>query len=106
MVDLSPDFESRDTNGSTVHDNGTVGTSNVAIPAANTKVISEFIIECMESNVLSQTLLVSLDGGTNYKKFQPGDTFHWSPKGNVTKINIKGGATGVAYEAIFNLEPV
>ena len=97
--------ETVDTEGSTIHDNGTVGTGNTTIPSGNTKILSEFNIECMEDNDNTQTLSVSLDGGTNFKVLQPGDSFVWSPKGNVTSIVIKGGAASTAYEAIFNLEP-
>lgn len=102
MVDAPIDFEQRDTEGETVHQNGTVGTSAIAVPTTATGVIDEVNLECMETNDVGENLLVSFDGGTNFKTLLPGDSIFWSPKGNVTQITIKGATAGVEYEALIN----
>ncbi len=105
MANEAPFTESRDTEGDTIHENGTVGTSAVNLPASAAGVISEFTLECMETNSKTQTLSVSMDGGTKFKTLQPGDQLTWSPKGNLTQIKIKGGAAATEYETIINREP-
>ena len=104
MADISPQVETQDNLGSTVHDNGTVGTSLAQIPTSNTKVIADLNIECMESNVDAARLLVSFDGGTNFKTLLPGDNLSWTFRGDAIEIDIKGNQAGVIYESIFNVE--
>jgi hypothetical protein len=98
------DREIQDLDGTTVVVNGTVGTSNTNLPTVAGGIISEFNIECLESNSLSQTILVSFNG-TDFKTLQPGDSWTWTPKGNLTQLIIKGGAASSAYEAVLNREP-
>lgn len=95
--------EVQDLDGSTTILSGTVGTSNTNLPAVSGGIIAEFNIECMETNSTAQTLLVSING-VDFKTLQPGDSWTWSPKGDVRQLVIKGGAAGTAYEAVINRE--
>jgi hypothetical protein len=103
MVDAIPQFESIDVQGNTVHSNGTATTTAVSIPTA-LGVISEFSITCLKSQ--PGNLLVSLDGGTNWKTIYSGGNWSWTPKGKLTQITVKSSSGNVNYEAVFNRENV
>ena len=95
--------ETEDLDGTSVVISGTVSTTPESLPSVAAGIISEFNIECMESNAANETLLVSFDG-TNFKTLQRGDSWTWTPKGNLTQITIKGSTASVDYEAVLNRE--
>ena len=105
MVDVLPEFDGSDNRGSTVQQSGTVGTTNIQIPAVATTAVSEFIIQCPDDQDIDNRLLVSMDGGANVITLQPSGHLAWTPKGSsVTQIDIVGNQAGVKYEIIINLE--
>jgi len=97
--------EVQDLDGTSDVFSGTVGTSNTNLPATPGGIISEFNIENLESNSQNEILFVSFNG-TDFKALQRGDSWTWTPKGNLTQIIIKGSTSTVDYEAVLNREPV
>ena len=97
-------FESRDTEGTTTHFNGTVDTSAVSLPSSADTIISEFTLT--NTNVDSDTKLlqVSLDSGSSWFTIYQGISLTWSPKGNVKQIQIRGSESSVAYQCLMNRE--
>jgi len=95
--------ETVNTDGSTDHYNGTVGTTAVDIPSSAGNIIQSILID--NTNTAStKTLLVSFDGGTTYKTIGVGATFSWTVKGNLRQVKIKGGAASTSYEILLNRE--
>ena len=105
MIDAIPQFEVEDLTGTTDHFNGTVGTSAVNIPSIAGGVITEILIENLPSNSANKKLLISFDGGTNFKTLGgPGTSFIWSPKGYLTQIKLKSNLASTDYEIVLNRE--
>jgi hypothetical protein len=103
MPDEYPQFEGQDTEGSSDHFNGTVGTTATNVPSSAGNVISEFLVDCPKDS--PGNLLVSLDGGTTFKTVNRGGVWIWTPKGNMTQIKIKGTNANTDYEIVMNREP-
>lgn len=103
-ADIYPGFETQDLTGSTVHYNGTMGTSNVAIPTVADKVMAEVLVKCPYQTPLSVECYVSFDSGTTFFTLGVGEYLGWSLKGNIKQIYIKGSTAGVAYQIIANYE--
>jgi hypothetical protein len=95
--------ETEDLAGSSDIFAGTVGLSNTNLPSVAAGIISEFNIENMETNSQNEVLFVSFNG-TDFKALQRGDSWTWTPKGNLTQIIIKGSSASVNYEAVLNRE--
>jgi hypothetical protein len=104
MVDLAPEFESRDNFGTTSSFVSTVGTTAINVPGAASGRISEFYIHNPASNSASTIIQFSIDGGTNYHSLPWNSAITWTPKGNVTQIKIKANAASKNYEALLNIE--
>jgi hypothetical protein len=107
MIDESPSFEQADLEGATTHFNGTVGTSAIAVPASTSgTAIAEALVRCPLSNLKSNRLSISFDGGNGFLILSPGEYVGWSVKGLQKQLFVKGNVSGVGYEAILNREPV
>jgi len=105
MAIVKPQFEVTDTKGSTVHYDGSVGTTPTAIPGSPDKVIAEFWIENdIHNTPVTKRLEFSCDGGTTYTELNISEGVAWTPKGDVTQIYIKGSIAGVLYKMIINYE--
>jgi hypothetical protein len=104
MVDVAPEFESRDNIGTTSQFTSTVGTSPVSIPSVAGGRISEVFIHNPASNPKNSILYFSMDGGTTFTSLPWNSTFGWTPKGSVTQIQIKADAAGRNYEIVMNRE--
>lgn len=95
--------EIQNTDGSTDHFNGSVGTTAIDIPSSPGGIIQSVLID-NTNNSNAKTVLVSFDSGTNYKTISAGGVLSWITKGNMTQIKIKGGAASTNYEIIMNRE--
>lgn len=107
MSDQLPEFEIADKKGSTVVYTGTVGTSWTAVPAAPTaNDIQSFAVEADAENDITNTLSVSLDGGTTTLTIiYPTGYFGGLIKGSSqTQIWLKGAAVSCAYTVTINYE--
>jgi hypothetical protein len=105
-----PEFEQKDILGKTRQFAGTVGTSNLTLPAAPLGVISEFLIRNPDTNNITTKLLLSLDGGITFFTLGRGEFLIWSPKNNesdmpIQQIVIKGSSPTTFYELLANFEP-
>lgn len=105
MVNVLPQWESEDNQGSVLQVAGTVGLLAITIPAAPANPISQCAITCKIDQLRTNRLLVFIDGGSAPITLRPGGSLSWDVKGFPTTIKIQGNAAGVEYEAIFNLEP-
>lgn len=103
MVDLSPQFEISDIEGTTAHFNGSATVFPVQIPSVPATPISEVIIK--NTNVIGLLKLqVSFDGGDNYFDIDTGDAIVWGLKGEVKSIYVKASSGSVSYQIIMNRE--
>lgn len=105
MADIYPQFDTRDIEGSTVHYNGTATTTASQIPSVPDKVISDVLIENLDTTPLLNRLLVSFDGGVTFKAMRRGQSMAWSLRGLLTSFVVKAETGTCAYEAIVNYEP-
>lgn len=110
MVDVAPEFETKDQVGKTLHFNGNVGTSPTLIPASQLGVISKLAIRNSNSNQFNKSISVSFDGA-NYWTLQKGELIVWEPKNKpdgskFQQFTILGNDPTVAYEIILNIEPI
>lgn len=104
---IKADFETVDIDGSTIHYNGSVGTTPTTIPTVANKRISEFFIECdIDNTPVTKRLLFSCDGGATYTTIRPGESMIWTPKGRITQLYIKGNVAAVSYQMIVNYEDI
>ena len=107
MSDQLPEFEISDKKGTTVVYSGSVGTSFTAVPAAPTgNDIQSFSVEADSENAITNTLSVSLDGGTTTAAIlYPTGFFYQLVKGvTQTQIHIKGAAASCGYRIVINYE--
>ena len=58
MADQSPEFESRDSEGETIHQSGTVGTSAIKLPTVAAGIIDEIEIERNKST--QSTMMIGI----------------------------------------------
>lgn len=110
MAHNAPDFETKDVLGKTLPFSGTVGTSNLTLPAVSQGKISECLIRNPDTNLITTKLLLSFDGGLNFFSLSRGEFLAWSPKNDasnnpINQIVIKGSAATTKYEIIINVEP-
>lgn len=104
MVEVAPQFETKDDLGSTTQFASTVGTTPVQVPASAGTKISEILIRCETDNTpVTKRLLWSLDNVT-YHALAPGEFIGWEPQGTILQIYLKGNTSGVAYEVVMNRE--
>lgn len=103
--DVSPSTETQDIQGTTEQFVASVSSTSTSLPLTPDKIISEFFIRNM-SVIPGIDLKVSMDGSTTFTTLRPFESLIWSPKGNLTAINIKSssGVLNCPYEAIFNFE--
>lgn len=104
MADIAEEFEVSDKLGATEQYDGVVGTTPIDLPGAPGTIISEFIIQCPFDQSDTNTLKISLDGGSNYLTIQPAGLWAWTPKGEVRQITLLGNVAGVKYEVVLNKE--
>jgi hypothetical protein len=107
MADQLPEFEISDKKGTTVVYTGSVGTSFTAVPAAPTgNDIQSFSVEADSENDITNTLSVSIDGGTTVLGIlYPSGYLYQLVKGvTQTQIHIKGAAASCAYRIMINYE--
>jgi hypothetical protein len=88
------------TTGDTIHENSSVGVAASAVPVVAGGVITQALVECPAGQ--ANNLLVSFDGGTNFKTLQTGSSIVWTPRGGLTQIYVKASAGTVNYEIILN----
>ena len=110
MAHATPDFETKDVLGKTLQFSGTVGLSNLTLPAVSEGKISEFLLRNPDTNNITTKLLLSLDGGTSFFSLARGEFIGWTPKNNasnmpIEQLIIKGSAVSTFYELIVNVEP-
>lgn len=104
---IKADFEIQDMDGSTVHYNGTVGTTAIAIPTVVAKQISEFWVENnIDNSPVTKRLEFSCDGGVTYTELRIGESMAWTPKGRIRQIFIKASAASTDYKMIVNYEDI
>jgi len=105
MADRKLQQETIDVRGETVHINETFTTSEVARPAVASGVISEVLIDVLETeDDDTGDLLVSFDGGTLFKRIHTGGALIWSVKGRVTQIKLKTTSGSIDAELLINRE--
>jgi hypothetical protein len=100
MVDLRPQFEIYDLEGSTKTFSGSAISTPTQVPSVPTFAISEALIR----NDGAHTLEVSFDLGSTYFKVAKGDVLIWGPKGGVTYLLLKSSSGSVPFEILMNLE--
>lgn len=104
MAHEVPAFETQDIGGDTLHFNGNVGTSPVAIPSVAGLRIQEIIVD--NRNIApNKDLLISFDGGTNFKTIGGGEALRWLVYGGLTQILLKGSDATTPYEILMNRVP-
>lgn len=104
MAEKEASQESRDLVGTTVHYNGTVSTTAIAIPTVADKVISEVAIYNPSTNSRLDFLYISFDGGTTFREIPWVSDRAWSLKGNKRQVHIKANYASVAYQMLMNFE--
>lgn len=105
MTDSTPQFEVTDTKGFTIHYNGSVGTSALAIPTVADKIISSCWIENdIDNTPVTKKLSFSFDGGSTFTDLKLGESITWSPKGDRKQIHVKGNTASVNYKVLINYE--
>lgn len=85
-----------------LHLSGTVGTSSIPLPATAGDRITEVLID---NDNISQDLLVSFDGGTDFKTVPPGGFLIWNLKRSRTQIDLEASAAGATFEILMNRQP-
>lgn len=104
---IKADFETQDLDGQTIHYDGFVGTTPVAIPTVANKIIAEFFIENpIDNTPATETLSFSCDGGITYTALKIGESMIWTPKGRIKQLYIKGNTASVDYKMIVNYEDI
>ena len=104
MVDPEPSREQKDTLGSTVHIEETIGTGETTIPASPGFDISEFMVVGGHQNA-AFFIWVSVDGGTKWIPIGNSGHIHWSLKGGIKQIKIKGDVAALKAYGFINFEP-
>lgn len=110
MAHQTPDFETKDVLGTTRHFNGNVGAGELLIPNTPEKKISDVFIRNPASNLNTDRLSVSIDGGSSFIVLARGEFIQWSPKNTLSgdpikQIKIKGNRDSIFYESLLNFEP-
>lgn len=110
MAHQAPDFETKDVYGKTQHFNGSVGLSDLLVPAVATNKISNVLVRNPATNGINDVLYVAFDGGTTYLSLKRGEFAAWSPRNNqsnmpITQIRILGSSAVTNYEIIMDFEP-
>jgi len=100
VADQFSDHEVVDNEGSTVVETGTATTTPANVPSAADKIISGFAVD----NLGSESLSVSMDGGTTFKAVKKKEFFSWNVKGNITQLVVKTLSGSTAYEIVINHE--
>lgn len=104
---IKADFETQDLDGSTVHYNGSVGTTPIAIPTVADNIIAEFWIEnVIDNSPVTKRLEFSCDGGITYTELRLSESMAWTPKGRIKQIYIKASAASTNYKMIVNYEDI
>jgi hypothetical protein len=104
---IKADFEIQDMDGQTIHYNGSVGTTPIAIPTSANKIIAEFFIENpIDNSPATETLSFSCDNGVTYTALKVGESMIWTPKGRIRQLYIKGSTASVDYKMIVNYEDI
>lgn len=107
MVDVAPEIEITDEQGSTFQYGGIATTVPVLVPASAGDPIDEVLIRCPSQTPNSNILFWSIDGVT-YHKLSVGEYVGLEPrkKGNtglkIYQLYIKGNSASVEYEIIMN----
>jgi len=106
LLGAASQFEQKDIVGETVHNNQTVGTTVVAVPAVADKAIAEALIRCPTGQPGNKQCLVSFDSSIGpFLTLSEGEFVGWSIKGYKTQFWIKGAAASTDVETIINFEP-
>lgn len=105
MVDRTPEFESADKKGTTDVYSGTVGLAWTAIPTVAGTEIQSFSVHNVADQVITNTISVSLDGGTTVMDIlYPSGFTYQLIKGSKTQIHLLGSAASVSYRVVLNRE--
>lgn len=110
MAHASPEFEQKDVLGKTLPYTGTVGLSNLTLPASSQGKISDVLLRNPDTNGINTKLYLSFDGGTTFFSLSRGEFIGWSPKNNasntpIDQVVIKGSVALTNYEMLINVEP-
>lgn len=100
MSDALPEFEGSDIAGTTDQFSGNVGTTSIKVPTVAGFAIAGVFVENMSTG--DDNLLVSFDGGVEWKTVQPECWFSGELRGGITQIDIKSSANTVDYEIVLN----
>lgn len=96
--------EAESSSGQTMQFASTVDTTSITLPDVPGDNIATALIRCPSQTPLSRRLLYSFDGGLTYGTLSPGEFVGWSLKGATKQVYLKGNASGVQFEAVFNME--
>jgi len=88
----------------TVHENGTVGVSNIQVPTVAAGKIHSVLIKNEESNPEAAIIGVSFDGGTTYFDILINENFTIDIASKPTQIDLIGSEAGLAYQIVMNTE--
>jgi len=88
----------------TIHDNGTVGTSNIQVPSTPGGKIHSILIKNKESNPADAIIKVSFDGGTEYFDILNNENFTIDVASKPTQIDLIATEAGVEYQILMNTE--
>jgi hypothetical protein len=102
-IDSEPTFETEEAEGSSLHFNGIVGASPIAIPPATSgHDISSFLIHNPPSNPHGSFLFLSLDGGAGYMLIENKTYIGFSIEGCPKQVFLKSNVSGANYELVLN----
>lgn len=92
--------EIKDNLGSTEVFTGTATTTPANVPTVADKIISGFGI----NNTGSQSIEVSMDGGTTFYTIKKSIFFSWNVKGEILQLVVQTPSGTTDYEMIINFE--
>lgn len=105
MADRKVQTETIDVSGETVHINETFTSSEVTRPSVASGVISEVLIDVLETDDDDDGhFLVSFDDGTTFKRIHVGGVLIWSVKGRVKQLKFKTSSGSIDAEILINRE--
>jgi hypothetical protein len=110
MVDVAPEFESKDVLGKTIHYNANASTVAASVPAVVVSKISNALVRNPSTNAVTDIIYVAMDNGATFITLKRGEYIIWAPKNDssnavINQIKIKSNAASVAYEAVLDFEP-